>query len=303
MIPALLGISVFVFLIIHLIPGDPISVMMGRVSDPEVLAALRAQYGLDKPLITQYFVWLGNVVQGNLGYSISTNEPVLSQILERLPRTLYLILGGVSITLLLAVPSGILAAARHNSWIDLGITTLTLILMSIPSFWLAILLILVFAVQFKVLPATGFVDPREGFGDFVRHMVIPSVALGATEAALVARILRSSMLDALRQDYISVARAKGAGERRVLYLHALPNAAIPVVTVFAIEVGYLLGGAIVIERVFAYPGMGLLLITAITTRDYPLIQGTILVFALLFCVVNLLTDIVYTLIDPRIRYD
>jgi peptide/nickel transport system permease protein len=303
MIPALLGISIFVFLIVHLIPGDPISVMMGRVSDPEVRAALRAQYGLDQPLATQYFVWLGNAARGNLGYSISTSEPVLSQILERLPRTLYLIIGGMSITLLLAVPTGILAAAKHNSWVDLGITTFTLMLMSIPSFWLAILLILLLAVQAKWLPATGFVDPRDGFIDFLRHMLIPSLALGATEAALVARILRSSMLDALHQEYIAVARAKGARERRVLYLHALPNAAIPVVTVFAIEIGYLLGGAIVIERVFAYPGMGLLLITAITTRDYPLIQGTILVFAFFFLVVNLLTDIVYTLIDPRIRYD
>jgi peptide/nickel transport system permease protein len=303
LIPALLGISVFVFLIIHLIPGDPIAVMMGRVSDPEVRAALRAQYGLDQPLVTQYFVWLGNALQGNLGYSISTSQPVLGQIVERLPRTLYLIIGGMSVTLLLAVPTGIMAAARHNSWIDLGVTTLTLVLMSIPSFWLAILLILVLAVHVKWLPATGFVDPRVDFVEFLRHMIIPCLALGATEAALVARILRSSMLDALRQEYIAVARAKGARERRVLYLHALPNAAIPVVTVFAIEVGYLLGGAIVIERVFAYPGMGLLLITAITTRDYPLIQGTILVFAFLFLIVNLLTDILYTLIDPRIRYD
>lgn len=302
MIPALLGISIIIFFMIHLIPGDPISIMLGRVSDKEVLAAVRAQYGLDKPLATQYFAWLGNAVRGNLGYSISTHQPVAAQIAERLPRTLYLLVGGISITLLLAVPTGILAAAKHNSWIDLGLTTMTLVLMSIPSFWLAIMLILVLAVRFRLLPATGFVYPQEDFGEFLRHIFIPSLALGATEAALVARILRSSMLDALQREYVTVARAKGVCERRVLYVHALRNAAIPVITVFAIEIGYLLGGAIVIEQVFAYPGMGLLLITAIRTRDYPVIQGTILVFALLFLTVNLLTDILYTLVDPRIRY-
>ena len=302
MIPALLGISIIIFFMIHLIPGDPISIMLGRVSDKEVLAAVRAQYGLDKPLATQYFAWLGNAVRGNLGYSISTNQPVAAQIAERLPRTLYLLVGGIFFTLLLAVPTGILAAAKHNSWIDLGVTTMTLVLMSIPSFWLAIMLILVLAVRFRLLPATGFVYPQEDFGEFLRHIFIPSLALGATEAALVARILRSSMLDALQREYVTVARAKGVCERRVLYVHALRNAAIPVITVFAIEIGYLLGGAIVIEQVFAYPGMGLLLITAIRTRDYPVIQGTILVFALLFLTVNLLTDILYTLVDPRIRY-
>jgi len=164
------------------------------------------------------------------------------------------------------------------------------------------MLILLLAVQLKVLPATGFVYPHEGFGNFLRHMLIPCVALGASEAAMIGRLLRSSILDALRQDYAMVARAKGANERRVLYIHVLRNAAIPVVTVVAIEIGYLLGGAIVIERVFAYPGMGLLLMEAINTRDYPLIQGTILVFALVFFVVNLITDVLYTLIDPRIRY-
>ena len=302
MIPALLGISISVFMLIHLIPGDPISVMLGRVSDPEVLAAVRSQYGLDRPLATQYFIWLGNVLQGNLGYSISNGAPVMDQIAERLPATLYLLAGGLAVALVLAAPIGILAAAKRNSWVDLGGTTLSLIFMSIPSFWLAILLILLLAVHFGWLPATGYVPPQEDLIGFVKSLIMPSLALGVSEAGFIARLLRSSMLDALHQDYVTVARAKGVRERRVLYRHALPNALIPVITVVAIEVGYLLGGAIIIERVFAYPGMGLLTITAISTRDYPLIQGTILVFAVFFLFINLLTDLLYAVIDPRIKY-
>jgi peptide/nickel transport system permease protein len=302
MIPALLGISILVFLLIHLIPGDPISAMLGRVSDPEVLAAVRAEYGLDRPLSIQYFVWLGNVVQGNLGYSISNGAPVSDLVFGRLPATLYLLAGGLCVALLLAAPIGILAAAKRDTWIDLSGTTVSLIFMSIPSFWLAILLILLLAVHWGLLPATGYVPPREDLSGFLKCLVMPSLALGVSEAGFIARLLRSSMLDVLHQDYVTVARAKGVRERRVIYRHAIPNALIPVITVVAIEVGYLLGGAIIIERVFAYPGMGLLTITAISTRDYPLIQGTILVFAVFFLLINLLTDLLYAVIDPRIKY-
>ena len=302
MIPALLGISILIFGVVHFIPGDPISFMLGRIHDPEVLAAVEAHYGLDRPLHVQYLDWLSRALRGDFGDSILTGDSVGLQIAERLPRTLYLLVCSMLIAAAISVPSGILAAARHNTWTDMGITTLSLVAMSIPSFWLAIMLILLFAVRLQILPATGFVYPHEGFGEFVRHMIIPSVALGATEAALIARIMRSSMLDALRQDYVTLARAKGASQRRVLYIHALRNAAIPVVTVTAIEIGYLLGGAVIIERVFAYPGMGYLLITAVVSRDYPVIQGTILVFAMLFFLVNLATDVIYTFLDPRIRY-
>jgi peptide/nickel transport system permease protein len=302
MVPALLGVSIIIFGMIHFIPGDPITFMMGRRQDPTVAAALQAQYGLDRPLPVQYVDWLGKAMRGDLGASILTGDSVSAQILERLPRTLYLLVGSMLIAVAIAVPCGILAAAKHNTWTDLGITTGSLVALSIPSFWLAIILILVFAVQLQILPATGFVYPREGLGDFVQHMIIPCFALGAIEAALITRIMRSSMLDALRQEYVTLARAKGAGQRRVLFVHALRNAAIPVATVVALEIGYLLGGAIIIERVFAYPGMGYLLITAILSRDYPVIQGTILVFALLFFLVNLGTDVIYTFLDPRIRY-
>jgi peptide/nickel transport system permease protein len=303
MIPALLGISILVFLLVHLIPGDPISVMLGRVSDPEVLAAVRAQYGLDRPLSVQYFVWLGHVVRGNLGYSISNGSPVAGLVFDRLPATLYLLGGGLSVALLLAAPVGILAAAKRDTWVDLSGTLASLLFMSIPSFWLAILLVLLMAVHWGLLPATGYVAPQDDWREFLKCLVMPSLALGVSEAGFIARLLRSSMLDVLRQDYVTVARAKGVRERRVIYRHALPNALIPVITVVAIEIGYLLGGAIIIERVFAYPGMGLLTITAISARDYPLIQGTILVFAVFFLLINLLTDLLYAVVDPRITYE
>lgn len=302
MIPALLGVSLFVFGIIHLIPGDPVSMLMGNVVDPEARAVLMARYGLDRPLHLQYFEWLGRVLRGDLGQSIQTSEPVSRQIAERLPRTVYLLIGSVFVAVTIALPSGILAAARHNTWTDLSVTTMSLIALSTPSFWLAIILMLIFAVQLRVLPATGYVEPTQDLGGFFRHMIIPCISMGAIEAALFTRIVRSSMLDALQQEYITLARAKGAGERRVLFIHALRNAAVPVATVIGLEIGYLLGGAVIIERVFAYPGMGYLLISAVSRRDYPVIQGTILVFASLFFLVNLITDVVYTLLDPRIRY-
>jgi len=301
-IPTLFGISVLIFLIIHLIPGDPVSVMLGRVSDPTVVAAVKGEYGLDKPLVAQYATWLGHVVHLDLGYSISNGEPVAPQIAERIPRTLYLLLGGMLLALLVAVPTGILAAAKHNTWVDLGATALNLVLMSIPSFWFAIILMLILAVHYQVLPATGYVPPEAGLSDFFRHLVIPCVALGASEAGMIARLLRSTMLETLSQNFIVVARAKGVPKRRVLYRHALRNSVVPVVTVVAVEIGYLLGGSIIIEQVFGYPGMGLLLITSITARDYPVIQGTILVYALFFLAINLLTDLLYTILDPRIRY-
>jgi peptide/nickel transport system permease protein len=302
LVPTLFGISVFVFLMIHLIPGDPIAVMMGRNADPEALAAVRARYGLDRPLPVQYLSWLGDALQGDLGASIRTDASVLTSVADRLPPTLYLLVGGMLVTMLLAAPIGIVAAARHNSWVDLLGTTATFALMSIPSFWFAILLILLLAVEFGILPATGYVPPSEDFPAFLKTMVMPCLALGAGEAGFIARLLRSSMLETLRQDYITVARAKGVSERRVLRRHAVPNALIPVLTVVALEIGYLLGGAIIIERVFAYPGMGLLLIDAVSSRDYPLIQGTVLILALFFLLINLLTDLLYAVLDPRIRY-
>ncbi len=302
MVPVLIGVSIVVFLMIHLIPGDPISAMLGRVSDPEVLASVRAQYGLDQPLVSQYFRWLSQVLRGNLGYSISSGAPVAGQVLERLPATLYLLAGGMLVALALAFPIGIVTASRHNTWVDFGGTTLSMIFMSIPSFWLAILLILLLAVRLEWLPATGYVAPQDDFSQFMRSLIMPSLALGLSEAGFIARLVRSSMLESLGQDYVTVARAKGLQDRRTLYRHALPNALIPVVTVIGIEIGYLLGGVIVIERVFAFPGMGLLTITAISTRDYPLIQGTILVFAVFFLFMNLLTDLLYGVIDPRVRY-
>lgn len=301
-IPTLLIISVVVFSVIHLIPGDPVQLMFGRTPDPVQIEYLRHLYGLDKPLYTQYFVWLNNILHGNLGKSIQLQIPVTELIMERFPRTIFLCLTGIIISVLVSFPTGIIAAWRHNKWQDLTISTFCLILISIPSFWLGILLIMVFAVYFHLLPAIGYISPSVNFLEFLKHIILPSIALGATLAAVSARVLRISLLDVLSQDYISLARAKGAPEKKVLFVHALRNALIPTITVVGMQSGYLLGGVIVIERVFAYPGVGLLLVRSVFERDYPLIQAIILVFAVTFVLVNLITDIVYAFIDPKIRY-
>ncbi len=296
-------ISILVFSMIHLLPGDPIDVMFGDVRDPVAMATIRNLYGLDQPLPLQYLTWVNNLLHGSLGLSFRLHLPVSDLIMERFPRTLMLAVGGMLISLLIAFPAGILAARRYNSWADVAISAASLVGLSMPGFWLALLLVIVFAVRLHWLPPTGYVPPWENAGEWLRTIVMPCVTLGAIMAASTTRMLRSSLLEVLKQEYVTVANSKGLADRRVLLRHALPNALIPTITVIGIQLGQLLGGAIVIERVFAYPGMGLLLINAISERDYPLIQATILVFALSFIIVNLLTDIDYAFIDPRIRYE
>jgi peptide/nickel transport system permease protein len=296
-------ISILVFSMIHFLPGDPIDVMFGEARDPVAMAAIRNLYGLDRPLPLQYLTWAGNLVRGSLGLSFRLRLPVADLIAERLPRTLMLAVGGMLVSLTLAFPAGILAARRYNSWADVAISAASLIGLSMPGFWLALLLVIIFAVSLQWLPPTGYVPPWENPGEWLRTMIMPCVTLGVIMAASTTRMLRSGLLEVLRQEYVRVAHSKGLTERRVLLRHALPNALIPTVTVVGIQLAQLLGGAIVIERVFAYPGMGLLLINAISERDYPLIQASILVFALAFVFVNLVTDITYAFIDPRIRYE
>jgi len=301
-IPTLIGISVIVFLIIHFVPGDPIQLMFGKAPDPVQIQYLRHLYGLDKPLYLQYFIWINNVLHGRLGHSIQLGIPVTNLIMERFPRTIFLCLTGIIISVCISFPTGIIAAWKHNKWQDLTISTICLILISVPSFWLGILLIIVFAVYFHLLPAIGYISPSVNFLEFIKHMILPSITLGASLAAVSARVLRVSLLEVLSQDYIVLARSKGCPEKRVLFIHALRNALIPTITVVGMQSGYLLGGAIVIERVFAYPGMGLLLVRSVFERDYPLVQAIILIFAVTFVVVNLITDIIYVFIDPKIRY-
>jgi peptide/nickel transport system permease protein len=300
-IPSLLLITVLVFFLVRLIPGDPVSSLLELQRDPKIVAELRAFYGLDRPIFEQYLTWLGTVASGSLGRSFINGAPVTSLVLERFPRTIYLMAGGLAVSLAIALPCGLVAATHRRSWVDLGVSTLATVSLAVPSFFFGILLMLVFAVALGWLPTTGFVEPGEDFVGFLKHMLMPWFTLGAALAALTTRILRSSLLDVLSQDYIRTARAKGLDDRVVLVRHALRNAAIPTITVVGVQAGYLMGGAIVTERVFAYPGMGLLMVGSITTRDYPVIQAGIMLFALSFVVINLFTDVLYVLVDPRIR--
>jgi peptide/nickel transport system permease protein len=293
--------ALIVFAIVHLIPGDPVSIILGREYDPQVAASLREFYGFDEPLHTQFLDWAGSVVSGDFGHSMLSQVPVSETLAERIPRTLYLMAGGIATALLISVPAGRIAARNRGRALDTGVTSATTLLMSIPQFFLGILLSLIVSVQLGLLPAAGYVDPLTDPWESLQLMILPWLTIGFTMSAFIARVLRSSLLDVLGQDYIRTARARGLGEAQLMSRHALRNAAIPTVTVVGLEIGYLMGGAIVVEKVFSYPGMGQLMIDSIIQRDYPLVQASILFFAAAFVVVNLLTDIAYALLDPRLR--
>lgn len=301
-IPILILISIMIFFIIRLIPGDPVQLMFGKKATAEQIEYVRALYGLDKPLWQQYITWATNILKGDWGTSIRLGEPVIETVLERLPRTALLCFTGIILSIIIAVPSGIASALRHNTAIDMGITSLNLLFISIPSFLFGILLIIIFAVILGMLPSTGYVsileDPVEG----LRCLVLPTFAMAGVFFASLSRLIRSSMLEVMGQDYITLARVKGVRERTVLFIHALKNALIPAVTVIGLQIGYFLGGEVVVEKVFAYPGMGTLLVNAISQRDYPLVQATVLVFTIIVIIVNLLTDITYILVDPKIKF-
>jgi len=302
-IPVVICLTIIVFLIIHLVPGNPILLMFGYEPDPVQVEAIKELYGLDKPLYQQYFHWISNIIRFDWGKSIHLKEPVWGLIKERLPRTFVLCILGIGLSLLIAIPSGILSAVKHNTFTDLNITTFTLILISIPSFWLGIILVILFAVFIPIFPPGGYIPPEKGLWGSIVSITLPVVVIAAALAASTTRLLRSSLLEVLNEDYIMLARTKGNPNNRVLFIHALRNAFIPVFTTVSMQVAYLLGGEVVIERVFSFPGMGLLLISAIEKRDYPVIQGTILAFTLIVVFVNLITDVLYAAIDPRIKYD
>jgi peptide/nickel transport system permease protein len=300
-IPILLLVTIMVFGLIHLIPGDPVTVILGQEATPEVEAALRAELGLDRPLVAQYLTWLGNVLRGDLGRSLVDRTPVIDQIKLRLPITLELTLGTFIIALLIALPAGIISATRRGSFADYSSTLLALGGLSIPSFWLAIMLILLFAVRLRWLPASGYVpfseDPRANLA----AMIMPMAATGIRESAALTRMLRSSLLEVLGADYVRTARGKGLGEWLVVMRHALSNALVPVVTSAGLLLAGLLGGLVITETIFAIPGFGRLIVEAIYQRDFVTVQGAILVSALMVVLVNLLVDLLYALIDPRIR--
>ena len=299
-VPTLLGVIVVVFLAVHFIPGDPVTAVLGDRATAEQVARTRSELGLDQPLLRQFVDYLGRLAHGDLGVSIQSRQSVTEQILARLPATATLALVGVLISVLIGVPLGILGATRRGGPVDFLSLVFSTVGIAAPSFWIALLLSGVFAVRLGWLPSIGAGTPGD-LGSIVLALVLPATALGLSGMSLVARMTRSSMLDVLGEDYVRTARAKGAAERRVIYRHALRNAAIPIVTVVGLNFGHLLGGTIVIETVFARPGIGKLLLDAILGRDYPVVQGVTLVIAVAFIVVNLLTDLTYGFFDPRLR--
>jgi len=290
----LLGITVLVFSMIRLVPGDPAELLADQWATKEQIEFLRRTWGLDKPLLVQYVVFMRNLLQGNLGESIASNMPVAYEIRMRFPNTLKLAAAGMVIAIVIGGLAGIISATRPYSLFDNLAMVFALIGVSTPAFWLGLMLILLFSVKLNWLPCTG--------ADTLRHLVLPSLTLGLLAAGIIARQTRSSMLETLQQDYITTARAKGLRETAVIYLHALRNALIPVVTIVGLQFGRLLGGTVLVETVFSWPGMGRLMVDSIFTRDYPVIQGAVLVFAAAFSLVNLGVDLLYGFIDPRIRY-
>lgn len=296
--------TVIVFALIRMVPGDPIDVMYGSEGLSEAQrAALAKELGIDQPLFIQYFRWLAKTATGDLGRSYRAQMPVTQLILRRLPPTVYLSIGALLLSIFIAIPLGILAAVRSNSWVDVSALAFAIFGISIPQFWLGIMLVLIFAVGLGWLPAIGYVPPTDGFLLFIKHMILPAITLGLGLAGVTARLMRSSMLEELGSDYVRTARAKGLSEPGVLYIHALRNALIPTVTMIGLQLAFLIGGAVVVEVVFALPGIGLLVVDSIFARDYPVVQGVILTIAVLVVVVNLAVDFIYTVIDPRIRFD
>lgn len=295
MIPVLIGISIFLFFMLRMLPGDPAQVLAGQMASPEDIEAIRKQLGLDRPIYEQYLSYLSRLAQLDLGRSARTQNPVIEEIWARLPNTVLLAVVAISLACLFGIPAGIISAVRPYTWVDYLVTMAGLFGISMPVFWLGLMLVVVFSVILRWLPAGG----TGGW----QHVVLPSVTLASFVVAFIARMTRATMLETLAQDYTTTARSKGLKENVVVIKHALKNALIPIVTVVGLQFGLLLGGAVLTETVFAWPGIGRLIVDSILARDYPMIQGTILIFGLLYLLVNLGVDLLYAVIDPRIRYD
>ena len=300
-IPTMVLVTLAVFVILRLSPGGPAVAMLGQQASPESVAQLNHQLGLDQPLYVQYLTWLGNALRGDLGRSAFGNQPVSELIAQRVAPTLELSLLALVVALVIGLTAGMLAAIRHNTSVDALSSLLAILGVSTPSFWLAILAVLVFSIDLKWLPALGYVSPTTDLATNLKDMVLPSATLGVILAAVITRMTRASMLDTLYQDYVRTARAKGLQEYSVLLRHAFANALIPIVTLLGLQLGGLLSGAVIIESIFSLPGNGQLLVTSIFNRDFPVVQGVVVVIAIVFIVVNLIVDIIYAAIDPRIR--
>ena len=294
-VPTLLGVVLLVFLMVRLAPGDPAILLAGEFATPETLEAIRTRYGLDRPLPEQFALYLGALLQGDLGESARSRRPVLEELKTYFPNTVVLATAAILVALATGIPLGILAALRQGSWLDLGVMVLALLGVSMPVFWFGLLAILIFSVELGWFPVAG--------KGTLAHLVLPAVTLGINATALLARMTRGTLVEVLSQDYIRIARAKGLAERVVIFKHALRNALIPVVTVAGLEFGSLLAGAVITETIFAWPGLGQLLVGSILSRDYPVVQGAVLLVAFTFTLVNLMVDLLYAWIDPRVRYD
>ena len=323
MFPIVLGVAIIVFLFMRLMPGDPVDIMMGQAGSVSAgeIEQLRSEFNLDQPMYVQLSIFLGDLAQGNLGYSYLQKKPVTELIRERLPATIELAIGALFVSLIVAFPIGIISAVRQNSWIDRISMSGAFLGISMPGFWLGIVLLLVFSVELNWFPVQGRLGSNiplknltgfylldsilsgnsQAFISSFSHLVLPSITLGAPMAAVVARVLRSSMLDTLHSDYVTLARAKGASENIVILRHALRNALIPTITVVGLQVGVLLGGNMIVETVFGWPGLGRMVVSAIFNRDFPLVQGSVMVYAFIFVLTNLLVDIAYTYLNPKIK--
>jgi peptide/nickel transport system permease protein len=301
-VPVMAIVALFVFSLLYIAPGDPAAIIAGDQASPADVERIRQGLGLDRPFLVQFGTWLWRILHGDLGISIFTNLPVSSLIAQRIEPTLSLMTITLVLTIVVAVPLGVVAAWKAGSWVDRTIMAFAVFGFSLPVFVVGYVLAYVFALQFEWLPVQGYTPLAEGFWPWLQNLILPAVALGCVYIALIARITRAAMLEVLQQDYIRTARAKGLDQRSILFVHALKNAAVPIVTVIGIGVALLIGGAVVTESVFAIPGLGRLTIDAILRRDYPVIQGIVLMFSFLYVLVNLMVDVTYTLVDPRIRY-
>lgn len=303
LIPVLLLVSIMAFMLVHLTPGDPVASLLGDDATVAEIEAVRERLGLNRPLHEQYFTWLFNVMRGDLGQSLFADQSVTSMIVARAEPTLLLTFMALVFTLVIGMPAGIFSAIKFNSAVDRSLMVVALLGLSMPNFWLGLNLILLFSVYLGWFPSGGYTPIGESLTGAVKSLILPAFALGFGQAALVARITRSSMLEVLRNDYVRTARAKGLHSRTVYYRHALKNALLPTVTVVGVVVAVLIGGAVVTETVFTLPGAGRLVVNSVLRRDYPVVQGAILIVALLYVLINLLVDILYVYIDPRVKYN
>ncbi|NKC04923.1 ABC transporter permease [Ochrobactrum haematophilum] len=303
LVPVLLLVSIFVFLLLRLTPGDPAAILAGDAATTEQLERIRESMGLNEPILTQYFTWMGKILQGDLGVSLISGVPVLDMVSQRIGPTISIAVLTIIIAVLVAIPMGVVAAWRHRSWIDYLVMSFSVLGFSVPVFLVGyVLLLIFFSVNLGWLPVQGFKPISSGFGGFMQRAILPALTLASIYIALIARMTRAAMLDVLGEDYIRTARAKGVSDRRLLFVHALKNAAVPVVTIVGTGFALLISGVVVTESIFNIPGIGRLTVDAVLARDYPVIQAMILLTSALYVFVNLLIDLSYTLFDPRIRY-